>query len=123
MLGLKRDFSNEFTTAYVSPSSDGSKAKTVIFITDIFGYELVNVRLVADEYAAQGFHVVVPDLFEGMFILIFTQSFLHLLSGSRQLVAYKLLTLCLDFPYICGTILRRLRRPWRESTPAHVFLQ
>merc|ERR1712087_378530 len=38
---------------YVSPSSDGSKAKTVIFITDIFGYELVNVRLVADEYAAQ----------------------------------------------------------------------
>lgn len=51
--------------AYVSPSSDNSKAKTVIFITDIFGYELVNTRLVADEYAAQGFHVVVPDLLEG----------------------------------------------------------
>ncbi|KAK9898962.1 alpha/beta-hydrolase [Cystobasidium minutum MCA 4210] len=53
---------------YVSPSSDGSKAKTVIFITDIFGYELVNTRLVADEYAAQGFHVVVPDLLEGDYV-------------------------------------------------------
>lgn len=49
----------------MSPSSDGSKAKTVIFIADIFGYELVNTRLVADEYAAQGFHVVLPDFFEG----------------------------------------------------------
>jgi dienelactone hydrolase len=53
------------STAYVSPSSDNSKAKTVIFIADIFGYELVNTRLVADEYAAQGFHVLVPDFFEG----------------------------------------------------------
>lgn len=51
--------------AYVSKPSDGSKAKTVIFVTDIFGYELVNVRLLADEYAAQGLYCLIPDILEG----------------------------------------------------------
>lgn len=52
--------------AYVAKNNEGSKDKTILFITDIFGFELVNVRLVADEYAAQGFHVLVPDFLEGM---------------------------------------------------------
>lgn len=32
---------------------------------DIFGYDLNNARLLADEYAAAGFYVVVPDVLEG----------------------------------------------------------
>jgi len=53
---------------YVSKPQDGSKAKTVIFISDIFGFELVNCRLLADEYAAQGFHVYIPDFLEGDYV-------------------------------------------------------
>jgi len=53
---------------YVSKPQDGSKARTVIFITDIFGYELPNVRLLADEYAAQGFYCLIPDLFNGDYV-------------------------------------------------------
>lgn len=43
--------------AYVAKPKDGSKKKTVIFLTDIFGFELPNVRLLADEYAENGFYV------------------------------------------------------------------
>lgn len=31
----------------------------------VFGYELANVRLLADNLAKKGFHVVIPDLFKG----------------------------------------------------------
>lgn len=61
MLGTRLDRE----IAYVAKNNEGSKDKTILFITDIFGFELVNVRLVADEYAAQGFHVLVPDFLEG----------------------------------------------------------
>lgn len=41
-------------------------SKRVIVIgTDIFGWRLVNARLLADEYASKGFRVVIPDLFSG----------------------------------------------------------
>jgi len=50
---------------YVSPTKDGSKAKTIVFIPDIFGYKLPNVRLLADEYAKAGIYAYVPDFFEG----------------------------------------------------------
>ena len=54
--------------AYVAKSNDSSKAKTVIFIADIFGYELPNVRLLADEFAKNGLHVLIPDLFDGDYV-------------------------------------------------------
>jgi dienelactone hydrolase len=47
---------------YVAEPKDGSTAKTVIYITDIFGWELPNVRLHADNYAAAGFYCCIPDL-------------------------------------------------------------
>lgn len=53
---------------YVAASKDGSKDKTVVFITDIFGYKLNNVRILADEYAQQGFRVLIPDLFDGDYV-------------------------------------------------------
>jgi len=50
---------------YVSAPENNSKAKVVIFITDIFGYEFPNVRLLADNYAKEGFFALIPDLHEG----------------------------------------------------------
>ena len=37
---------------------------TVILITDIFGVDLVNAKLVADEWAGNGWKVLLPDFFE-----------------------------------------------------------
>lgn len=39
--------------------------RIVVFGTDIFGWRFNNTRLLADEYAARGFRVLVPDLFDG----------------------------------------------------------
>ncbi|KZS96363.1 putative cytoplasm protein [Sistotremastrum niveocremeum HHB9708] len=45
-----------------------NKNKSILFITDIFGYHLTNTRLLADEYAKAGFYVYVPDLFDGDYV-------------------------------------------------------
>lgn len=50
---------------YVSPPPDQSTRRSIVFISDIFGYKLNNTRLLADQYAAAGFFVYVPDFFEG----------------------------------------------------------
>jgi len=50
---------------YVAEPKDGSKAKSVIFISDIFGWELPNTRILADEYAKAGFYCYLPDFFDG----------------------------------------------------------
>jgi len=50
---------------YVAKSSNGSKAKSVVFIADIFGWHLTNTRLLADEYAKSGLYVYVPDFLDG----------------------------------------------------------
>eukprot|EP01117_Protostelium_nocturnum_P020105 TRINITY_DN8898_c0_g1_i1.p1 TRINITY_DN8898_c0_g1~~TRINITY_DN8898_c0_g1_i1.p1 ORF type:complete len:272 (+),score=102.07 TRINITY_DN8898_c0_g1_i1:55-870(+) len=50
---------------YFAIPSDGSKKKSILFITDIFGWEVPNARLLADEYAKNGFYVYLPDLLKG----------------------------------------------------------
>ena len=50
---------------YVAENESKDKSKTLVFLTDIFGYELSNTRLLADLYAKEGFHVLVPDILEG----------------------------------------------------------
>ncbi|CAK9318595.1 unnamed protein product [Citrullus colocynthis] len=49
--------------SYVTGSPDSKIA--VILITDVFGYEASLLRKLADEVAAAGFFVVVPDFFKG----------------------------------------------------------
>ncbi|PON81444.1 Dienelactone hydrolase [Trema orientale] len=46
---------------YISGSPNSKFA--VLFVSDIFGYEAPNIRLVADKVAAAGFYVAVPDFF------------------------------------------------------------
>ncbi|KAK6529066.1 hypothetical protein TWF694_004285 [Orbilia ellipsospora] len=50
---------------YVAPSPDGLKTKTIIYITDMFGVDLMNHQLMADTYAKGGFHVYMPDFLDG----------------------------------------------------------
>ncbi|KAL8997927.1 MAG: hypothetical protein Q9169_002920 [Polycauliona sp. 2 TL-2023] len=50
---------------YIAEPKDGSKTKSVIFISDIFGWEFPNTRLLADQYALAGFYTYLPDFHEG----------------------------------------------------------
>ncbi|KAK7702718.1 hypothetical protein SLS57_011217 [Botryosphaeria dothidea] len=50
---------------YLSYPASKSTENAVIIITDIFGYELINAQLIADQLAANGYFVVMPDLFDG----------------------------------------------------------
>jgi len=50
---------------YVAAPKDGSKAKSIVFLVDIFGWEFKNVRLLADNYAKAGFYCYIPDIHQG----------------------------------------------------------
>ncbi|KAL7424010.1 hypothetical protein Q5752_001595 [Cryptotrichosporon argae] len=52
---------------YVSnPSAPASGAQNVVvLLPEVFGVDLVNTKLVADEWAANGWKALVPDVFEG----------------------------------------------------------
>ncbi|KAE8150430.1 dienelactone hydrolase [Aspergillus avenaceus] len=49
---------------YIVYPKDKSTEKVVVFLSDIFGI-YINAQLLADEYAANGYTCVVPDLFQG----------------------------------------------------------
>lgn len=62
----KGTVSNVYTLpTYIATPEGGSKAKTAVFLTDIFGFDLPNVRLLADEWAEKGYYVLVPDILKG----------------------------------------------------------
>ncbi|KAK0261833.1 hypothetical protein LTR29_005818 [Friedmanniomyces endolithicus] len=50
---------------YVAEPENGDKTKTIVFLVDIFGWTLPNVRLLADSYAAAGFTAYIPDVHSG----------------------------------------------------------
>ncbi|KAH9857255.1 alpha/beta-hydrolase [Lenzites betulinus] len=52
-------------TYIATPTGDYPKDKVVLFLTDVFGLALENNRLLADDFAKNGFKVVMPDLFGG----------------------------------------------------------
>ncbi|KAI0053183.1 dienelactone hydrolase endo-1,3,1,4-beta-D-glucanase [Auriscalpium vulgare] len=52
--------------AYVgTPTVEYPKDKAIIFLTDVFGIQLINNKLLVDGLAQNGFKVYAPDLFEG----------------------------------------------------------
>ncbi|KAF8480350.1 alpha/beta-hydrolase [Russula ochroleuca] len=56
---------NGIKTYVATPTVDYPKEKAVIYLTDVFGLELPNNRLLADDFARNGFKVYAPELFEG----------------------------------------------------------
>lgn len=52
-------------TYVATPTVDYPKDKAILFLTDVFGHELENSRLLADDFAKNGFQVFLPDLFNG----------------------------------------------------------
>ncbi|KAF4636134.1 hypothetical protein G7Y89_g1955 [Cudoniella acicularis] len=58
---------NGISTYLVSPprSEDNSRDTAILYLTDIYGVQQVNNRLLADSFARAGYYVVQPDLFGG----------------------------------------------------------
>nr|DAD31658.1 TPA_asm: hypothetical protein HUJ06_010509 [Nelumbo nucifera] len=48
---------------YATGSPDSKRA--VLLVSDVYGYEAPNLRMLADKVAAAGFYVVVPDFLYG----------------------------------------------------------
>lgn len=45
--------------------ADWSTKNAILILSDVMGHNFTNVQLIADEFAANSYFVVVPDLFEG----------------------------------------------------------
>ncbi|GAA5868034.1 hypothetical protein JCM8547_000785 [Rhodosporidiobolus lusitaniae] len=56
---------NGVRTYVALPSGEYDKTKAILFLTDIFGTELNNGKLLADSFAANGFAVYMPDYLNG----------------------------------------------------------
>ncbi|KAK7184562.1 hypothetical protein DPSP01_009034 [Paraphaeosphaeria sporulosa] len=50
---------------YFSYPENKSTQNAIVIFTDILGIDFINVQLVADQFAANGYFTVVPDLFNG----------------------------------------------------------
>ncbi|KAF1985763.1 alpha/beta-hydrolase [Aulographum hederae CBS 113979] len=51
--------------AYFAYPEDKSTKTAILLITDVIGHEFINVQLIADQFAANGYFVAMPDLFNG----------------------------------------------------------
>ena len=50
---------------YVTGTSNSPNDKVIVILTDIYGNRLINTLLNADQFAAAGYRVYIPDLFDG----------------------------------------------------------
>ncbi|PPQ78496.1 hypothetical protein CVT25_011837 [Psilocybe cyanescens] len=48
-----------------TPSRDYPKDKAILFLTDVFGPQYINNRLLADDFAENGFRTFIPDYLNG----------------------------------------------------------
>ncbi|KAJ5785232.1 uncharacterized protein N7503_010444 [Penicillium pulvis] len=59
--GELKDIHNIST--YIVYPPDKSTKKAILIITDVIGHKFINAQLIADEFAAKGYFVVMPDMF------------------------------------------------------------
>ncbi len=50
---------------YISETEDKSHANTLLFFPDVLGHKFPNCQLLADQFAVNGFRVIIPDIFRG----------------------------------------------------------
>ncbi|CAO2654393.1 Nn.00g111260.m01.CDS01 [Neocucurbitaria sp. VM-36] len=50
---------------YFAYPENGSTQNAVLIMTDVFGMDFPNVQLIADQFAANGYFTVIPDVFNG----------------------------------------------------------
>ena len=53
------------TPAYFSYPESKDTSTAILILPDVIGHEFINAQLIADQFAANGYFVVMPDLFEG----------------------------------------------------------
>ncbi|KAL3464546.1 esterase/lipase [Aspergillus heterothallicus] len=51
--------------AYIVQPESHTADKAILILTDVIGHKFINVQLIADQLAANGYFVMVPELFDG----------------------------------------------------------
>lgn len=66
LISLRSD-DGSLAPAYLKRAAGGAAASapTILLVTDVFGHAFRNNQVLADEYAARGFNVIMPDYFRG----------------------------------------------------------
>ncbi|KAI7557383.1 hypothetical protein KC343_g16469 [Hortaea werneckii] len=52
-------------STYFSYPESKSTENAILILPDVIGHQFINAQLIADQFAANGYFVVMPDLFEG----------------------------------------------------------
>ncbi|KAJ5093799.1 hypothetical protein N7456_009660 [Penicillium angulare] len=61
--GNVQDIQNIST--YIAYPPDKSTKNAILIITDVIGHKFINAQLIADQFAAKGYFVIMPDMFNG----------------------------------------------------------
>ncbi|KAJ4375278.1 hypothetical protein N0V83_002364 [Neocucurbitaria cava] len=59
------DDANETVRTYFAYPKDGSTQNAILIMTDVIGMDFPNIQLIADQFAANGYFTVIPDVFNG----------------------------------------------------------